>query len=79
MLLFEYCGIRYKYKLTDFNEEYYDLYWETNMSRVNAFFNFFVFGLAICSYVDDLVKLSFEQGLAVDTSSFLSPQSFAHF
>lgn len=59
--------IKYKYKLTDFNEEYYDLYWETNMSRVNAFFNFFVFGLAICSYVDDLVKLSFEQGLAVDT------------
>ena len=57
--------IKYKYSLPDFNEEYYDLYWENNMSRINAFFNFFVFGLAICAFVNDFIKLSFEQYVAV--------------
>ncbi len=57
--------LKLRYKLSDFNEEYYDLYWESNMSRLNGFFNSFVFGLAICSFVDDFIKMSIEQYITV--------------
>ncbi len=57
--------LKLKYKLSDFNEEYYDLYWESNMSRLNGFFNSFVFGLTICSFVDDFIKMSIEQYISV--------------
>ena len=33
--------------------------------KSRCFFNFFVFGLAICAFVNDFIKLSFEQYVAV--------------